>query len=213
MLRRVVIHSVLALGMASQMPWLAAQTPAAAPTTDEAPDALIKRLSDEVLNTIKADKDIQSGNVAKISALVDTKVMPSVNFQRMTASAVGRAWREASPEQRKRLQDEFKLLLVRTYSGALSQVKDQTVALRPMRGGATDTEVLVRTEVRGKGDPIQLDYRLEKSDKGWKIYDLNVLGIWMVQSYQGQFAAEINKGGLDGLINALAERNKGAKKA
>jgi phospholipid transport system substrate-binding protein len=214
MLRRVLIQSMVAVGVVAALPFAATpvfaqSAPAAA---EEAPDALIKRLSEETLAAIKADKDIQAGNVAKISALVDSKIMPNVNFQRMTASAVGRAWREATPEQRKKLQDEFKLLLIRTYSGALAQVKDQTIAMKPLRAQPGDAEVLVRSEVRGKGDPIQLDYRLEKADKGWKIYDLNVLGIWMVQSYQGQFAAEINKGGLDGLINALAERNKSAKK-
>ena len=179
----------------------------------EAPDALIKRVSTEVLDAVKADKGIQSGDNAKVIALVDSKVMPHVNFQRMTASAVGVGWRSASPEQQKRLQEEFKILLVRTYSGALAQVKDQTISIRPLRAAPTDTEVLVRTEVRGRGDPIQLDYRLEKSDKGWRIYDLNVLGIWIVQTYKSQFAAEINKPtGVDGLIALLAERNKAAKK-
>jgi phospholipid transport system substrate-binding protein len=126
----------------------------------------------------------------------------------MTASAVGRAWRQATPEQQKRLQDEFKTLLVRTYAGALSQVKDQSVAVKPLRAAATDTEVIVRTEVIGRGDPIQLDYRLEKTANGWRIYDLNVLGVWLVETYRSQFAQEINARGIDGLITALAERNK-----
>jgi len=136
--------------------------------------------------------------------------MPYVNFQRMTASAVGRYWRQATPEQQKRLQDEFKTLLVRTYSGALSQVKDQTVQLKPMRSSPEDKEVIVKTEVRGKGDPIQLDYRLEKTDAGWKIYDVNVLGVWLVQNYTSSFAQEIGANGIDGLITKLAERNKTA---
>jgi phospholipid transport system substrate-binding protein len=134
--------------------------------------------------------------------------MPHVNFTRMTASAVGRAWRQATPEQQKRLQDEFKTLLVRTYAGALSQVKDQSVAVKPLRGNPADAEVIVRTEVIGRGDPIQLDYRLEKTANGWRIYDLNVLGVWLVETYRSQFAQEITARGIDGLITALAERNK-----
>jgi phospholipid transport system substrate-binding protein len=174
----------------------------------DGPDQLIRRLSVDVLDTIKTDKEMQSGNVRKIVALVDGKVMPHVNFTRMTASAVGRAWRQATPEQQKRLQDEFKTLLVRTYAGALSQVKDQSIAVKPLRGGAADTEVIVRTEVIGRGDPIQLDYRLEKTADGWRIYDLNVLGVWLVETYRSQFAQEITARGIDGLITALAERNK-----
>ena len=178
-----------------------------------APDALIKQVSTEVIDTVKADKAIQAGDVSKIIALVDTKVMPHVNFQRMTASAVGRHWRGATPEQQKRLQDEFKILIVRTYAGALTQVKDQTVQLKPMRAAAEDSEVVVRTEVKGRGDPIQLDYRLEKNDSGWKIYDVNVLGVWLVDQYKSSFAQEIGSNGVDGLITKLAERNKAATKA
>ena len=177
----------------------------------KAPDALIKEVSTDVIESVKADKSFQSGDVQKVIALVDSKVMPHVNFQRMTASAVGRYWRQATPQQQKGLQDEFKVLLVRTYSGALAQVKDQSVELKPMRGGADDTEVVVRTEVRGKGDPIQLDYRLEKTGEGWKIYDVNVLGVWLVENYRNSFAQEISAGGIDGLITKLAERNKAAK--
>jgi phospholipid transport system substrate-binding protein len=175
---------------------------------DEAPDALIKRLSSDVLETIKNDKAIQSGDTSRIISLVDTRVMPNVNFQRMTASAVGRNWRSATPEQQKRLQEEFKTLLVRTYSGALSQVTDQTIGIKPLRAAAEDTEVIVRSEIRGHGDVIQLDYRLEKQPSGWKIYDLNVLGVWLVETYRGQFAQEITAKGIDGLIASLTERNK-----
>jgi phospholipid transport system substrate-binding protein len=178
---------------------------------DEAPDAMIKRLSDDVLAAIKADKAIKAGDTSRIIALVDSKIMPNVNFQRMTAAAVGPAWRQATPEQQKRLQDEFKILLVRTYSGALAQVDDQTISIKPQRNSPTDTDVVVRTEIRGRGDPIQLEYRLEKTPgqgAGWKIYNLNVLGVWLVETYRSQFAQEINAKGLDGLIAALAERNK-----
>ncbi len=184
-----------------------------AQAADEAPDVLIKRVATEVLDAVKADAAIQAGDMAKVMALVDGKIMPNVNFARMTASAVGRFWRQASPEQQKQLQDEFKTLLVRTYSGALGQVKDQTLSFRPMRAAPTDTEVVVRSDVRGRGDPIQLDYRLEKTEAGWKIYDLNVMGVWLVETYRTQFAAEINAKGIDGLIATLSKRNKANGKA
>jgi len=175
---------------------------------EEGADEMIRRLSTDVLNNIKADKDVQRGDVSKITAFVDSKVMPNVNFTRMTASAVGRNWRQATTEQQRRLQEEFKSMLVRTYSGALSQVKDQTVEVKPLRAGAADTEVIVRTEVIGRGDAVQLDYRMEKTANGWKIYDFNVLGIWMVETYRTQFAQEISARGIDGLIATLAQRNK-----
>jgi len=178
---------------------------------DEAPDALIKRLSDEVLQIIRTDKLVQSGDTSRIMQVVDSKVMPNVNFERMTASAVGPAWRQATPEQRKRLQEEFKLLLIRTYSGALSQVSDETISMKPLRAAPADTDVVVRSEIRGRGEPIQLEYRLEKTPgqgAGWKIYNLNVLGVWLVETYRSQFAQEINAKGVDGLIASLAERNR-----
>lgn len=183
---------------------------------DEAPDALIKRLSVDVLDSVKSDKAIRAGDMTKVIALVDERIMPNVNFQRMTASAVGPAWRQATPEQQKRLQEEFKVLLVRTYSGALAQVTTQNVFLKPMRASDDDKEVIVRTEIRGAGsDPIQLDYRLEKTPgvgAGWKIYNLNVLGVWLVDTYRSQFAQEINAKGIDGLIATLVERNKTSAK-
>ena len=174
-----------------------------------APDVFIRQISTEIIDTVKSDKDIQGGNVPKVMALVDAKVMPHVNFQRMTAIAVGRSWRAATPEQQKKLLDEFKLLLVRTYSGALSQIKDQTVQLKPLRAGADDPEVVVRTEVRGKGEPIQLDYRLERTEKGWKIYDVNVLGVWLADtSFKSQFAPILANGGVEALTATLAELNR-----
>ncbi|MEO8119050.1 MAG: ABC transporter substrate-binding protein [Rhodoferax sp.] len=204
--RRIFSHllGVLALSASSLL-----ALPASA--ADEAADALIKRLSTDVLDSIKADKAIQGGDVSRIVALVDARIMPNVNFQRMTASAVGPAWRQASPEQQKRLQEEFKILLVRTYAGALTQVSDQTIEVKPMRAAAEDKEVTVRTEVKGRGDPIQLDYKLEKTPgegAGWKIHNLNVLGVWLVETYRSQFAQEINAKGIDGLIASLATRNK-----
>lgn len=178
---------------------------------EEPPDAFIQRLSTSVLDNIRADKSIKDGDLSHIIALVDAKIMPNVNFKRMTASAVGPAWRQATPEQQARLQEEFKILLVRIYAGALAQVSDQTILIKPLRAAPDDKEVMVRTEVRGRGDPVQLDYWLEKTPgegSGWKIYNLNVLGVWLVETYRSQFAREINNNGVDGLIKVLSERNK-----
>jgi phospholipid transport system substrate-binding protein len=178
----------------------------------EAPEVLVKRISTEVLASVKADPAIQKGDVSRIVTLVDAKVMPNVNFARMTSMAAGRSWRQATPEQQKQLQDEFKTLLVRTYAGALGEVRDQTLSFKPMRSKPEDTEVVVRSEVRGKGEAIQLDYRLEKTPDGWKIYDLNVLGVWLVEAYKSDFAQVINTKGIDGLIANLVQRNKNAGK-
>ena len=178
---------------------------------DEAPDALIERLTQEALDTMQADKAVQAGDVARIIELVDEKIMPHLNFQRMTASAVGPGWRQATPEQRKRLESEFKTLLVRTYSGAMSQAKNLSFSVKPLRAAPDDKEVIVRTLITGRGDPVQLDYRLEKTPgvgAGWKIYNLNVLGVWLVETYRSQFAQEISAKGIDGLIATLTERNK-----
>jgi phospholipid transport system substrate-binding protein len=183
----------------------------AAAQGSKTPDGLIKEVSSDVLDALKSDKSVRAGDIKKVTALVDQKVLPYVDFERMTASAVGRYWRQATPDQQKRLENEFKLLLVRTYSGALSQVsQDQTVELKPMRSSPTDTEVVVRSEIRGKGDPIQLDYRLEKSGDSWRIYDVNVLGVWLVENYRNSFAQEIGANGIEGLIGKLADRNKSA---
>ena len=193
-----VLGAVCALGMVG-----------VAQAADEAADVFIKRVSSDILEAIKADKSIRNGDVNKIIVLVDQRVMPHVNFLRMTASAVGPGWRQATPAQQKRLLDEFEILLVRTYSGALGQVSDQNIVVKPLRAAADDKEVLVRSEVRGKGDPIQLDYRVEKAaDGSWKVYNMNVMGIWLVENYKTQFAQEINAKGVDGLIASLAERNK-----
>ena len=173
-----------------------------------AADDFVKQVSADVIDAVKADKAIQAGDVARIRALVDAKVMPHVNFQRMTASSVGPQWRSAAPDQQRRMLAEFQTLMVNTYSGALSQVKDQAVVVKPLRAAADQTELVVRSEVRGKGDPIQLDYRLEKAGDGWKIYDVNVGGFWLVDAYKGQFAKDLSAGGIDALITRLAEKNK-----
>jgi phospholipid transport system substrate-binding protein len=188
---------------------LAAFMSAGSATAQEAPDALVKRISQEVLDAAKSDKDIQGGNQKRVLELVEAKVLPYVDFQRMTALAAGRFWREATPEQQKQLTTEFRALLIHTYSGAITQIRDQKLEFKPMRA-ESDTDVEVRSQVlqpRG-GDPIQLDYRLAKTQSGWKIYDMNVLGAWLVETYKGNFAAEINKGGIDGLIKTLTEKNK-----
>ena len=205
--RHLLIVGALMLGSGVWVQTAFAQAPVA-------PDVFVRQLSTEVIDAVKADKDIQAGNVTKVMALVDSKVMPHVNFQRMTAIAVGRAWRSATPEQQKRLLEEFKTLLVRTYSGALSQVREHTVQLKPLRAAPSDTDVVVRTEVKGKGDPIQLDYRLEKSDQGWRIYDVNVLGVWLADtSFKSQFAPIVSNGGIDALISTLTDLNRKAAAA
>jgi phospholipid transport system substrate-binding protein len=175
----------------------------------QTPDALVKQISSEVLESAKADKSIQAGDMKKISALVETKVMPYVNFPLMTSKTIGPQWRQATPEQKQKLQDEFRTLLVRTYAGALAQVKDQTVQVEPLRAGAAESgEVLVKSKIRGSGEPIPLDYRLENSTGSWKIWDVNVSGLWLVANFQGQFKPVISSGGIDGVIKALVDLNK-----
>ena len=175
----------------------------------EKPDALVKRISQDVIDTAKADKAIQAGDRRKVMSLVESKVLPHVDFQRTTAQAAGRFWRTATPEQQAKLSEEFKTLLVYTYAGAISQIKNETVEFKPMRAQDSDTDVEVRSQVNvTRGEPITLNYRLYKAPAGWKIYDINVMGAWLVETYKGTFASEINKSGVDGLIAKLAERNK-----
>jgi len=182
---------------------------AAAQNANEAPDALVKRISSEVLTIAKTDKDIQAGNTRKVMDLVETKILPYVDFERMTALAAGRYWREATPEQKRQLSAEFRTLLIFTYSGALSQVRNETIEFKPLRADPSDTEVEVRSQVNmTRGEPILLNYRVAKGTSGWKIYDINVLGAWLVETYKGTFNAEISKGGIDGLIKTLAAKNK-----
>ena len=200
--RRVALASLAALGL-SAMAGVSAQT-------HERPEALIERLSKELIDLLQNDPELRTGNIARVNQLVDERLMPHVNFTRMTASSVGRFWRQATPEQRQRLQDEFKMLLIRTYSGALTHFNNQTVAMRPSRYRPDDREVTIRSEIRGRGDPIPVDYRLELSPNGWKIYDINVMGIWLVETYRTQFAQEINARGIDGLIQTLSQRNAGS---
>ena len=177
----------------------------------EAPDALIKRISQDVLDSAKADKAIHAGDHRRIQALVESKILPHVDFQRMTSLSAGRYWRDATPAQKQRLTKEFRDLLVHTYSGAIAQIKDQTLQFRPFRADPAATDVIVYSQVlqtRGR-EPIQLNYRLEKRAGVWRVYDINVLGAWLVQTYKGTFATEIGKSGIDGLIKTLAEKNRG----
>ena len=210
----VLQRRALLLGAPALAAALALGLPAAARAAGETPDAWIGRLSQEVLQTIKADKAMQAGDIDRLMQLVDEKIMPNINFRRMTASAVGPGWRQASEAQRKRLEQEFKMLLVRTYAGALKKVKDQTFDIRPMPSKAAgDDEITVRTLIQSSGgsEPVQLDYRLEKapgSSSGWKIYDLNIMGVWLIANYRPQFSQQVNQSGIDGLIASLVERNK-----
>ncbi len=202
MLKKLLSASSLLLALASTLPAWA----------NTAPDALVRQISVEVIDIVKADKAIQAGDTNKVLALVDSKVMPHVNFEVVTRAAVGPQWRGATAEQRGKLQTEFKILLVRVYSGALAQVKDQTVEVTKTLPVPGSTQMVVQTEVRGSGEPIKLDYRLDKQGEAWKIIDVNVGGLWLVQNYRSQFATEVGKGGIDGLINSLVERNKSAAK-
>ncbi len=176
---------------------------------EDSPDALIKKVTDDVLTIVRQDKDIQSGNTKKAIDLVEAKVLPNFNFQRMTALAMGRDWNKASPEQKKRLSDEFRTLLVRTYSNALTSYRDQTIRYKPSKMQSGDTDVLVKTEILQPGSkPVQLDYSLEMQSDGWKVYDVIVAGISLVTNYRDTFNQEVRSNGVDGLIQMLSTKNK-----
>jgi phospholipid transport system substrate-binding protein len=198
LLKRLVAYPVAVIALQLGTAW-----------AQEAPDALVKRVSEEILAIAKTDKQVQAGNQERIMEVVRAKILPHINFQRMTQLTAGRYWREATPEQQQALTNEFRTLLVYTYAGAVAQIRNQTLEFKPMRATPDDTEVEVRTAViQSRGEPIQLNYRLEKGPNGWKIVDVNILGAWLVQTYRNSFAAEIQKGGIDGLIKALNDRNK-----
>jgi phospholipid transport system substrate-binding protein len=176
----------------------------------EAPDALVKRVAEDVLASIRADKDLQAGNAAKVKQLIETKLAPHFDFARMTALAMGKNWRAATPEQQKQLTEQFKTLLVRTYSGALTNYRDNTMNYKPLRANAADTEVIVRTEVTRPGQaPVPIDYSMEKTPEGWKAYDVIVAGVSLVTNYRDEFNDVIKSSGVDGLVKTLAEKNKG----
>ena len=179
----------------------------------EAPDAMVKRVSQDVLQTIKSDPKIQSGDQARIREVMESKLAPNFDFERMTALAMGRNWRQATPEQQKRLTTEFKTLLVRTYSGALSQYRDQTIDYKPLRADPNSTDVIVRTEVVRQGQsPVQIDYGMEKKDGAWKAYDVVVGGVSLVTNYRDEFSEQVRAGGIDGLIKTLTTKNGGGAK-
>ncbi len=200
----LALAAALSFGVASPR---AADAPAAA--AEVAPDTMILKLSTEVLDAIRNDKAIQAGDFDRVQKLVNERILPRLDFDKMTRLAVGRAWRGATPEQRAALTDQFRILLMRTYSGALSKVSDQKVRLRPSRESENPADVIVRTQVvPSQGDPIGLDYRLEKTEAGWKIYDLNILGVWLVENYRNEFSQSLNQGGVDNLIQVLTQKNQ-----
>ena len=173
------------------------------------PDVLVKKVTTEVLQIIKTDKELQAGNMKKVFELVDAKILPHCNFNRMTALAVGQSWRNATPEQKTKLTQEFKILLVRTYANALTSYKNQSIDYKPLRMAPTDTDVTVKTEVKQtSGQPIQLDYTLQKKDGEWKVYDIIVAGVSLVTNYRDSFNQEIRSNGIDGLIASLATKNQ-----
>jgi phospholipid transport system substrate-binding protein len=171
------------------------------------PDGLIKIIVADVMNSVKSDPEIQKGNIPRVVDLVEKKIVPYTDMRRTTQLAMGRNWSKATPEQQNQLIIEFKNLLIRTYSGALSQLRDQTVQYKPLRSSPSDTDVIVRTVVIGKSDPIPLDYRLEKTNDGWRVYDINIMGAWLIEAYRNQFTNQISQSGVDGLIKFLQERN------
>ena len=200
----VLVSTAAVMGVAR--PTIAAE---AGSRSTMAPDALVQSVSTEVLDTIKSDAALRNGDFDKLQKLIDDKVAPYVDFERMTRLSVGRGWRTATPEQRDALIREFRTYVLRTYSGALSRVTDHVVRMKPFKAEPADTDVMVRTQVApSAGDPIQLDYRLEKTDSGWKIYDVTILGVSMVETFRNAFASQVNQGGVDGLIKSLADRNK-----
>ncbi len=205
-LRSVLLAAALPLLAPAAM---AAAAPTPAVAADASPVAVVRQLTDSVMNAVRADPELRAGNPRKIAQMVETKILPFVDFREMTASAVGRFWRQASAQQKDQLQAQFKQLLIHTYAGAVKRVRDQQVRFLPLRADPGATSVVVRTRVIDQGDVIQIDYRLLKSDAGaWKISDVNVMGVWLVDNYRGVFAQEIGQKGIDGLIKTLEQRNQ-----
>ncbi len=193
-------------GLAFSLLMLLATPPALA--QEEAPDAMMKRISDEVVGEIRADKNIGAGHTAKIAALVDAKIIPHFDFRRITQIAMGANWRKANPDQQERLTREFKTLLVRTYSGALASYRGQKIEFRPLRAAPSDSEVTVRSQVRQPGaEPIGIDYDLAKTGREWKVFDVRIGGISLVANYRSVFAEEVRNGGVEGLITLLSRKN------
>jgi phospholipid transport system substrate-binding protein len=182
---------------------------ASAQTVDSnSPDGLVKTVTQQVIDTIRSDKSIQQGDINAVTKLVNEKILPYTDFRRTTQLAMGRNWRTATPEQQSQVVEQFKMLLIRTYAGALAQVRDQQIQYKPFRMNPDDTDTVVRSVVMNNGSPIELDYRLYKTPQGWRVYDINVLGAWLIQAYQQQFNEQIQQHGVDGLIQFLTQRNQ-----
>jgi phospholipid transport system substrate-binding protein len=201
-------NNIISASIATVLLLLSGTIFAQTPDQNTPPDALIKMVVTDVMTSVKADPDIQKGNIPKVMELVEKKIVPFTDMRRTTEMAMGPNWKKATPEQQAILTSEFKTLLMRTYSGALSQLRDQTVQFKALRAAPDDKEVVVRTVVVGRGDPISLDYRLEKGSNGWKVYDMNIMGAWLVEAYRNQFANQISQNGIDGLVKFLQDRNK-----
>jgi phospholipid transport system substrate-binding protein len=201
-LMKKLVSGVVVAGLLGFMP--------AAQAQDVAPDALAKKVTEEVLAILRSDKDIQSGNTRKVYDLVEAKVLPNFNFTRMTRLAVGAPWRQASAAQQQSLTNEFRSLLVHTYASAFTQYRDQVIEYRPLKMQPADTEVTVQSRIRQAGgqDPIEVNYSMEKTDQGWKVYDVIIAGVSLVQNYRSSFSTEIQKSGIDGLIASLTTKNK-----
>jgi phospholipid transport system substrate-binding protein len=201
-------NNIISSSIATVLLLLSGTILAQTPDQNTPPDALIKMVVTDVMTSVKADPDIQKGNIPKVMELVEKKIVPFTDMRRTTEMAMGPNWKKATPEQQAILTSEFKTLLMRTYSGALSQLRDQTVQFKALRAAPDDKEVVVKTVVIGRGDPISLDYRLEKGSNGWKVYDMNIMGAWLVEAYRNQFSNQISQNGIDGLVKFLQDRNK-----
>jgi phospholipid transport system substrate-binding protein len=201
-------NNIISASIATVLLLLSGTILAQTPDQNTPPDALIKMVVTDVMTSVKADPDIQKGNIPKVMELVEKKIVPFTDMRRTTEMAMGPNWKKATPEQQAILTSEFKTLLMRTYSGALSQLRDQTVQFKALRAAPDDKEVVVKTVVIGRGDPISLDYRLEKGSNGWKVYDMNIMGAWLVEAYRNQFSNQISQNGIDGLVKFLQDRNK-----
>jgi len=202
------IHTITSKFLAASALLVSGALFAQVPDQSTPPDVLIKMVVTEVMAMVKADPDIQKGNIPKVVDLVEKKIVPYTDMRRTTEMAMGPNWKKATPEQQAQLTSEFKNLLIRTYSGALSQLRDQTVQFKALRAAPDDKEVVVKTVVLGRGDPVPLDYRLEKTAAGWKVYDMNIMGVWLVEAYRNQFSNQINQNGVEGLVKFLQDRNK-----
>ncbi|HTI16164.1 MAG TPA: ABC transporter substrate-binding protein [Trinickia sp.] len=176
--------------------------------TNSKPDVMIQTVTNQVLDTLRTDTSLRSGDINRITQVVNQRILPYTDFRRTTQLAMGRAWRSATPEQQVQMVAQFEMLLIRTYAGALSSFRDQQVQFKPFRADPSDTDVVVRSSVISNGQPVELDYRLYKTPQGWRVYDLNVAGAWLIQAYQQQFKEKIDQGGVQGLINFLTQRNE-----